>query len=124
MANTFEFLLPVRKGNVVKVMQFSGLLSLEFYPLFFSTCFFLRRQFYDAQKCFARGKFAEEKMEISKLTTGSKNDHEVQKRIASEPKRERGGARMESLTLKMVTKVVEKQLQNLECTASRPLSPS
>jgi hypothetical protein len=49
-------------------------------------------------------------MEISKLMTGSKKDHEVQKRIASEPKRERGGARMGSLTLKMVTKVVEKQL--------------
>jgi hypothetical protein len=55
---------------------------------------------------------------------GSKKDHEVQKRTTSEPKWERGGARMGSLTLKMVTKVVEKQLQNLEYTASRPLSPS
>jgi hypothetical protein len=40
-------------------------------------------------------------MEISKLMMGSKKDHEVRKRTTSEPKRERGGARMGSLTLKI-----------------------
>jgi hypothetical protein len=56
----FELFLAVGKGSVVKVMQFSGLLSLELCPLSFSTCFFFRRQFHDGQKCLGKEKFADQ----------------------------------------------------------------